>query len=68
MCIYFFILNKENKSYFKNIIIHLISLLRNSIRIENLRLPTVISVFLAEAIMIVIEPGKVNPCNYKAYY
>jgi hypothetical protein len=35
----------------------LISLLKDSIKIENLRLPTVISVFLAEALMILIEPG-----------
>ena len=32
-------------------------MLKDSIKIENLRLPTVISVFLAEALMILIEPG-----------
>jgi hypothetical protein len=36
----------------------MINLLRNSTDKENLHLPTVISLFLAEAIMVVKEPGK----------
>jgi hypothetical protein len=38
----------------------LIDLLRNSLEKENQRLPTVISVFLAETVLVVIEPGKLN--------
>ena len=37
----------------------MLTLLRNSIEIENQRLSTVITVFLAESILTIIEPGTV---------
>ena len=47
----------DSRAFFKNIIVYLITLLRNSSNKENLHLPTVISLFLSEAVMIVKEPG-----------
>ncbi|CAF0751073.1 unnamed protein product [Brachionus calyciflorus] len=58
--IYRFISHLENsRVYCKNILTYLLTLLRNSIEKENQRLPVVTSVFLAESILIIIEPGSV---------
>jgi hypothetical protein len=53
----FIFLIQDSRAFFKNIVVYLITLLRNSTDKENLHLPTVISVFLAEAVMIIKEPG-----------
>ncbi len=37
----------------------MIDLLRNSLDRDNQRLPSIIAVFLAETIMVVVEPGTV---------
>jgi hypothetical protein len=38
-------------------ILYLLNLLQNSLEQDNQKLPTIISVFLAEAILIIVEPG-----------
>jgi hypothetical protein len=48
---------KDSHIYCKNTLKYLIELLRNSLDKENQRLPSTISVFLAETILVIIEPG-----------
>lgn len=36
----------------------MVNFIRNSLEKENQRLPTVITLFLAETVMVIIEPGK----------
>jgi hypothetical protein len=56
--LHLFVSHLENShAYFKNIVLYLISLLRMSVEKENQRLPSIISVFLAETCMVIIEPG-----------
>jgi hypothetical protein len=56
--LYLFASHLENShAYFKSIVLHMINLLRNSLEKENQRLPSIISVFLAETVMVIIEPG-----------
>ncbi|RNA27971.1 Nucleolar pre-ribosomal-associated 1 [Brachionus plicatilis] len=53
-----FVSHLENsRVYCKNIILYVIDLLRNSLDKENQRVSSVISVFLAETVSIIVEPG-----------
>ena len=47
----------DSRAYFKSAIAYLIDLLKNSLDKENQRLPTVVSVFLAEAVLVITQPG-----------
>ena len=56
--LHLFLSHLENShAYFRNMVLYLINLLRNSLEKENQRIPSVISVFLAETVMVIIEPG-----------
>ena len=56
--LHLFVSHLENShAYFKSIVLYLINLLRNSLEKENQRLPSIISVFLAESVMVIVEPG-----------
>ena len=56
--LHLFVSHLENShAYFRNIVLYLINLLRNSVEKENQRIPSIVSVFLAETVMVIIEPG-----------
>ena len=50
-------LTLDTKLYCKNVLSYLIKLLRNSIEKENQKIPFVVSLFLAQLVPIIMEPG-----------